>query len=143
MKKLLSILSICLVFVSCSPDRVLLVQLTNKGTEESPTMYFESKLFTGVCFDAYEDGQLAYEYRYKDGKNDGLCQRWNADGQLAYEGNCKDGEMDGLSRGWYEDGKLRYKSNFKDNELDGLSQGWYENGLLKFELNFKDGVEIN
>ena len=44
MKKLLSILSFCLVFISCSPDRVLLNELTDKGTEESPIMYFESRV---------------------------------------------------------------------------------------------------
>ena len=48
MKKLLSILSVCLVFISCSPDRVLNDELTNKGTEESPIMYFEGALFNGL-----------------------------------------------------------------------------------------------
>jgi len=61
MKKLLSILSICLVFVSCSPDRVLSTELTRRGE----TYYFEGKPFNGVSFDLYDDGQLMYETHTK------------------------------------------------------------------------------
>ena len=118
MKKLLSILSICLVFISCSPDRVLFDDLT-RGTKESTTLYFEGELFTGVSFDVYEDGQLEWEANYKDG------------------------ELDGLYRSWYENGQLDFEYNYKDGKEDGLCKGWYENGELSYETNYKDGVEIN
>ena len=124
MKKLLSILSICLVFISCSPDRVLNDELTNKGTEESPIMYYEGALFNGVGFDVYEDGQLKYEANFKDGKWDGLYQQWYENGQLEYEGNWKNGEYDGLHQEWYENGQLQIEANYKDGELDGLYKAW-------------------
>ena len=119
MKKLLSILSICLVFVSCSPDRVLYDELTERGTDDKPTMYFEGKPFTGVAFDIWEDGQLHYEGTYKDGKQDGLFQTW------------------------YDNGQLAIRQNYKDGKYDGLFQSWYKNGQLEYERNYKDGVIIN
>ena len=48
MKKLLSIFLLSIILISCSPDRVLLNELTDKGTEESPIMYFEGALFNGL-----------------------------------------------------------------------------------------------
>ena len=44
--------------------RVILDQLTNKGTEKSPLMYYESGLFNGVGFDVYPNGQLKYECNF-------------------------------------------------------------------------------
>ena len=93
MKKLLSILSICLVFVSCSPDRVLYDELTERGTDDKPTMYFEGKPFTGVAFDIYSNGQLKLQINYKDGKFNGLAEKWNENGELIDAGNFKNGEM--------------------------------------------------
>jgi len=139
MKKLLSILSICLVFVSCSPDRVLIDELTRKGE----VLYFEGKPFNGVSFNVYDDGQLKDEYTYKDGEIDGLVQVWYENGQLRYEWNFKDDELNGLYQSWYENGQLSSKANFKDDELNGLCQTWYENGQLEYERNYKDGVIIN
>ena len=117
MKKLLSILSICLVFVSCSPDRVLYDELTERGTDDKPTMYFEGKPFTGVAFDIWEDGQLHYEVTYKDGYLDGLGQNWYKNGQLQYEGTFKDGKKDGLHQEWYENGQLKEERTYNDGAL--------------------------
>ena len=73
-----------------SQRRVLVDELINKGTDEKPTMYFESALFNGLSFDVYEDGQLKLEVNYKDGKQDGLSKEWYEDGQLDFEANYKD-----------------------------------------------------
>tara|TARA_B110000037_G_C16840753_1_gene391670 strand:+ start:218 stop:625 length:408 start_codon:yes stop_codon:yes gene_type:complete len=114
MKKLLSIFSMSIILISCSPDRVLLNELTDKGTEESPIMYFEGKPFTGVGFDVYSNGLMMFEANYKNGKLDGLFKFWYLNGQLANSSNYKDGELDGLDKGWYEDGRMEYSFNWKD-----------------------------
>tara|TARA_B110000503_G_C6747768_1_gene250313 strand:- start:63 stop:443 length:381 start_codon:yes stop_codon:yes gene_type:complete len=124
MKKLLSILSICLVFISCSPDRVIVDELTKKGD----VSYFEGKPFTGVVFDVYEDGQLMYETIYKDGKRDGLAKGWYDNGQLEVMYNYKDGDIDGLYKRYYYNGQLKEEANFKDGEEVGT------------RINYKDGV---
>ena len=131
MKKLLSILSICILFVSCTsgtseevaeeaPVRLLYDELINKGTNDKPTMYFEGKLFTGVGFDVYDNGDLVWEANYEDGKLDGLYQSWYDNGQLFFEVNYKDGYEDGLAQYWYSDGGLDKEEPFKDGKLDGV-----------------------
>ena len=59
MKNILSILLVSIILMGCSEKRVLVDELTNKGSEDSPLMYYEDGLFTGVGFDIYPDGQLA------------------------------------------------------------------------------------
>ena len=149
MKKLLSILSICLVFVSCTstpeeiaeeaPIRLLVDELINKGTKESPIMYFEGKLFTGVAFDVYSEGQLKFEGTYKDGKEDGLYQYWYENGQLRFKVTSKDGKEDGLFQYWYENGQLKFERTYKDGKKNGLYQRWDENGALIEQSNWKNG----
>ena len=107
MKKLLSILSICLIFYSCSPDRVLYDEIIKKGE----ILYFEGKPFTGVGFDIHYNRQLKSEGNYKDGKRDGLYQEWYENGQLLSEANYKDGQLVGLYQEWYENGE-KLKSGF-------------------------------
>ena len=122
MKKLLSILSICLVFISCSPspDRVLMGDLTTIGPKTGKTLkYFEGKPFTGVAYNLYSNGQLWYEAGYKDGKTDGL------------------------QKGWFKNGQLKYEQNVKMSLYDGLWKEWDVNGRLESERNFKNGKQIN
>ena len=138
MKKLLSILLLSISLIGYSQERVLYSELTEKGTGNSQTKYFEGALFNGVGFSFHSNGQLDSEGNYKDGKLVGF-KRWYSNGQLQYEFNYKDGQEDGLSKAWFEDGQLEYESNFKDGELDGLIKWWYENGQLQYERNYKDG----
>ena len=140
MKKLLSILLLSVVLIGCSPDnRELYDDLINKGTDESPIMYFEGKLFTGVGSYVHENGQVGFALGYKDGERDGLAKYWYENGQLESKVNYKDGEFDGFGQAWYENGQLRYEANFKNGVRDGLNRQWYENGQLEQDVNYKDG----
>ncbi len=61
-------------------ERVLYDELTNKGSEESPIMYFEGKLFTGEGCYVYENGQIGFALGYKNGERDGLAKYWYENG---------------------------------------------------------------
>ena len=65
--------------------------------------------FTGTFFKWYDDGQLMYEWHYKNGELHGLS--------LAWERDWEDGEYHRLCRGWNENGQLQYGWNYKDGEL--------------------------
>ena len=70
-------------------------------------------------------------------KKDGLIKRWYPNGQLEYEYNYKDGKRDGLAKGWYPNGQLEYEYNYKDGELDGLTKSWDEDGQLQLKVEEK------
>ena len=121
---------------------VLVDELINKGTDEKPTMYFESALFNGLSFDVYEDGQLKSEANYKDGKQDALEKFWSVDGKLTYEANYKDGKQDGLEKRWFAWGTLGYEANYKDGKQDGVEKFYFETGQLDYQNYWKDGKQI-
>jgi antitoxin component YwqK of YwqJK toxin-antitoxin module len=141
MKKVLTVLTVCLVFTSCSQDRVLKEELINKGTQESPLFYYNGELFTGVEFDVYTNGQLKYEYTIKDGIYSGLVQNWYENGQLLSEGKAKNNIYDGLIKEWYENGQLRSEM-FYSNGLKQKEKLWGKNGELRQEIDYEKEREM-
>jgi len=142
MKEIL-ILLFSIILIGCSENRVLLDELTNKGTNQSPIMYSEKGLFNGIGLGNYENGQLQYESNYKDGKKDGLMKRWYKNGSVHYEKNYKDGEMDGLQKLFHKNGQLDMRGNYTDGERDGVFKYYSENGQLKYEKKYKNGERID
>ena len=57
--------------------------------------------------------------------------------------NYKDGKKDGLFEKYYENGQLESKGNYKDGKWDGIHEKYYENGQLKKKGNYKDGKIID
>ena len=163
MKKILSILLVSVLLIGCSENRILLDELINKGTVESPIMYVEKELFSGIGFNVYDNGQLMSEMDYKNGKKDGLYKVWYENGTFMNEVNYKNGLLeDGIVKYWSEDGDLKYEENFidgktvwlkeffkngqkystfdiKDGEKDGLYKQWNKDGQLISEINYKNG----
>jgi antitoxin component YwqK of YwqJK toxin-antitoxin module len=105
--------------------------------------YYNGKLFSGIGFTVYENGQLSSEQSYKEGKKDGLYKKWYENGQLNIEENYKEGKKDGLYKKWYYNSQIKREGSYKDGEYDGLQRMWYENGQLDREVNFKYGELIS
>ena len=114
----------------------VLDELTNKGTNKNPIMYYEGRLFNGIGYDVYNNkSQLKFEEKFKDGKRDGLYKEWYENGQLRVEINHKDNKREGLWKMYYENGQLKRVENFKDGTQIGAFRNWHENGQLNYECN--------
>ena len=123
MKKLLTILCLVLL-VSCSnevPEEELVERqgITYETNSTTP--------FTGSSVSYHENGQLKSRENYKDGKEDGLYERFYGNGQLDLRENYKNGKKDGLYESYYENGKLYSRGIYKDGKEDGNSD-LYQNG---------------
>lgn len=125
------------------PVRVLSVDLTNKGSEESPIMYNSNKLFSGIAYDVYDTGQLKHEKNYNNGKQHGFSYFWYDTGQLMVKNNYKNGKLDGLQEGWDENGQLSDTGNYKNGKEDGVFRDWTLDGKLFMERIYKNGEEIS
>ena len=138
MKKLLSILSLAILILSCS-QRISY----DKVTIVNDVCYLKAdmSLVTGIVTESYSSFHLASEINYKDGERDGLSKTWHSNGQLRMTSNYKDGELDGLAKTWHSNGHLDAEVNWKDGKLDGLFKFWHSNGQLESEFNYKDGVK--
>ena len=101
MKKLLSILSLAILISSCSETKERISDDMVTIVDDVYYLKADMSLVTGIVTEAFSNGQLEYEYNYKDGK------------------------IDGLSNWWYDNGQLETILHYKDDELDRID---YENG---------------
>lgn len=154
MKKLLAVI---LVFITLSAVTVcgeVRREPESKKQDRKGLCYIENEqtAYTGILFSLHENGQLASEGTYKDGKVDGVVKGWYENGQLrieafhkasvagATDGADKDWSAgaDGVWKTWYENGQLKSESTYKDRKAIGVWKVWYENGQLELEETFKD-----
>jgi antitoxin component YwqK of YwqJK toxin-antitoxin module len=113
----------------------------------------------------YENGQLASEGNFKNGKPEGLWKSYYSDGDLKSEGYKSEGKSDSLWKFYSVDGKLdqtflyrrglkngcavRYDSlgniaseGYYVNDVKQAEETWfYPNGNIKKTVLFKDGKE--
>ncbi|MBN4070774.1 hypothetical protein JYT76_03755 [Olleya sp. AH-315-F22] len=55
--------------------------------------YHYGKPFTGVAYTEQENGRLKEEFKFKDGKKDGVWEWYNFDGRLLKKEFWKNGEL--------------------------------------------------
>ena len=140
MKKILIVLCLGLVFVSCGEKRVLVDELVFDGWDDQ-TIYYDSKPFNGIAFSLHSNGKVFREMSVKQGKTNGFLKDWYENGQLKKERYYKPGGiLDGLSKHWHENGQLASECNFNEGKVDGLSKYWYENGQLNEDGSYDQEV---
>ena len=99
----------------------------------------------------WENGNLRYEWYFKDGKQDGVSKSWWPNGDIKSKWNYKDGKLHGPVTGLYEDGSPRviYDEqvagirDFKDGKRDGLWTDYYKSGQVWMKKTFKNGKLIS
>ena len=145
MKKLLAAMFVALLMVGCgeeddprrghSPNTYLddketrnriiaeaidgdTLQMRGKEGEELYYAPNEQTPYTGWVkgMSLFDNGQVWYIVQYKDGKMDGLMNRWHKNGQKSAEVNFKAGNPDGLFISYNEDGSENTRQRFKDGE---------------------------
>jgi len=75
---------------------------------------------------------------YKDGKKNGLYERYYENGQLKVKANYINGKKNGLFEWYDEKGQLEYEVNYKDGKKNGLWRQYNSNGKLVKNLIYKD-----
>ena len=123
MKRILSILLICILLIGCLKEskRVHVNEVFFEDgrlkieLEESERIVLvktkeDSTLLNGVYFDIYQNGQVKFEMKCKNGTPDGLWKYYNEEGQLTMEQVNVDGnEM--IRKHYHENGQLKTEIN--------------------------------
>jgi antitoxin component YwqK of YwqJK toxin-antitoxin module len=72
---------------------------------------------SGVTFDPDEGEGLRWEWYYKDGlKADGISKGWYPNGQIKEIITWKDGKMNGLRNKWDENGDVEYERTYNKGQ---------------------------
>ena len=95
--KVLFMVIFILLFASCGKPR----EVNIKDTEEKDGITYvkgESKGFTGIIKDYYDNENLKIEATFKNGKEDGILKGYYPNGNLLIEDTYKDGKESGISK---------------------------------------------
>jgi len=123
----------------------------------------ETKGFTGLLLDTYEEGmlksrsvvsngllhglsqgwytnrQLQIEEHFVAGISDGLRTKWHPNGQKLSEVTIANGKLQGIFRSWHENGMPAEEVMLKDGEPEGKSKAWFSSGFLKSQVTLRNG----
>jgi len=91
----------------------------------------------------WENGNLRYEWYFKDGKQDGVSQSWWPGGQIKNIQNYKNGMRHGVLKGYYEHGQIGGIRDFKDGKKDGLWTDYYKSGQVWMKKTYESGKLIS
>jgi hypothetical protein len=83
------------------------------------------------------DGKVLGSYEIVDGT--GVVQRWHDNGQLAAEIPYRNGRREGVSRHWHENGQKSSESPMHDDRLHGVARRWSAAGIKLGEAPYEHG----
>ncbi|MCO4814351.1 MAG: hypothetical protein KC454_06535 [Flavobacteriales bacterium] len=130
--------------VSLNPKLVVKNGISKGAYENSQIKYkykFKEGKLNGKGQEWYQNGQFKYNFKFNNNIPKGTQSSWYKNGQLAFEGDFKDGFVEGPFNEWYENGQLKSQLNYKDGALDGVQRTWFKNGQLESECGFRDGLK--
>ena len=110
--------------------------------------YKDGKRADGVSKGWYPNGQIKFEWTWKDGRLNGPFIDWFETGIISEEGTYKNlsgyfltADKDGVYKGYDPAGRMILEENYKNNKLDGESKYWNMDGYCD-SLYYKDGKLI-
>jgi len=68
----------------------------------------------------YPNGQVKYNWNWKDGVYHGRCMDWAENGMTKFQGHYKDGQKHGKWWEWYPNGRLSVAGKFENGLAIGL-----------------------
>jgi len=94
----------------------------------------------GIVITYYSDIKtMETKITYKNGKKDGLYEKWNKYEQLCIRQNYKNGKLDGLDEEWDKYNLLYIRQNHKNGKLDGLYEEWWSEDMLAVKCFYCNG----
>jgi antitoxin component YwqK of YwqJK toxin-antitoxin module len=127
-------------------------EYNDKGQLISSISLNESEEKHGSVISYHNNGILAFEGNYQNGKEHGTIKYYRESGKLVKEENYKNGILHGDSKSYYENEGKAWEKKYNEGKLDGIQRLWEENqngsnGELYYfkgiEENYKDGILIS
>jgi len=91
---------------------------------------------------AVDHGNIAFSGYFKNGKEEGLHQRWFPNGQLMRQVEYSAGKKHGAFRTWDKAGQINSEKNFHNGKLHGVSQN-FVGGKVSKESCYQFGKVVD
>ena len=126
------------------------------------------KAITGIIYDLYKNGNLAWQFNYVNGIENGIAnvwsdngkiniiEKWNngvkvnreesfTNGQIAQiqNFNASTGLFEGIEQSWFENGQIKRDLLYESDKIIGFEEGWYINGQQKYSVNHEEITDAN
>lgn len=142
MKKIVLFIILSCFLISCS-QKTIEADISQKQ-ERNGLVYIinSNKPFTGKIIEKYDNGQVANEINYKNGKRHGFITSYYKNGQPLGKNEWENGLRVGEVKMWDEDGNIKSYGKFKDNgELHIIY--YNKDGSERERAITKDGKRID
>lgn len=126
------------------------------------------KAITGIIYDLHKNGNLAWQFNYVNGIENGIAnvwydngkiyiiEKWNngvkinfeksfTNGQIAQiqNFNASTGLFEGIEQSWFENGQIKSDLLYESDKIIGFEEGWYINGQQKYSVNHEEITDAN
>ncbi len=136
MKKILLLLTICLLLVSCSGQLTEKVEAKFPNGQSKIVRYYDKSDKCVKETEYYESGQVKMEGGMKNGKMDGEWRAYFPDGRMQSIGTFVDGLRTGRATVWQENGNLLQEGFYKSGQHCGKWKFYDEQGELVKEVDY-------
>jgi antitoxin component YwqK of YwqJK toxin-antitoxin module len=135
MPALLCSLSILFLFSACRLEVVKII--TTEGRVEGKYKQIrKTELRHGYYRLFHENGKLALEMFYQNGKLEGVTKTWYPNGQMESIANATNDSYEGPFKYWYITDTLKQVGTYINNDIEGNLNTYYANGVLKETVFF-------
>lgn len=100
------------------------------------------KPFTGLAYELYNNGNLAYYCQYKNGYAEGTNVKFYKSGMVKSTEYMIKGQTRGIRKVWHENGKLKYEGEFKYGVCLKYTE-WDDQGKLTGQKSFPTKDEMD
>jgi len=132
---------ICLYGCGSKPNQELIVETHENGNPKVVQVLDASGRILQVKtfhFNTYRESLVDY----KDGKANGLLQRWGSTGELEETSQMKQGVREGESQTWYRKGQIMSSAEYQKGLLNGELKRYHPNGDLQAQEYYQKGTPI-
>jgi len=116
------------------------VQFDDLTVEDDQSLSYQGIPFTGVAYEANDNGVVISESSYENGLQKGVTREWNSSGRILTESYFDQGSKHGISKRWHENGQLESEAEYiysiKVRERD-----WDRQGRLLRDWNLPENDE--
>lgn len=133
-------ISILFIFSACRLELVKM-RAPDGRLEGKYKQFRKTELRHGYYRLYHENGKLALEMFYKNGKLEGVAKTWYPNGQLESIATAVNDVYEGPFKYWYITDTLKQVGNYINNNIEGNLYTYYANGVLKEIVFFSRSLE--
>ncbi len=141
-KRIFLLQIIFFITVSCGKSKTTLSEIDIVYEENQMFFIKNSKRFTGLVLEYYNDKKPKVEINVINGLKDWIFSQYYENGKLQVESKFKKGKLVGRFKAFHENGNEQIITFYKENLRMGSFEEFFDNKKIKLCGNYFNGIKI-